>query len=119
MNVEGRIHMAIEVRLVRLACIKTETLHGPDSAYLNYNGERVAGPRDINDGESWDLGIVRPIFGVATVDLFDKDSPDADDFLGRATITTGELNLGMRNKDLKEDDAHYTLYYRVDEFVDG
>jgi hypothetical protein len=117
MNVEGRIHMAIEVRLVRLACITTED-SGADEAYLNYNGVRVAGPHDINDGETWDLGIVRPISGIATVDLFDEDSPDEDDFLGRVTITTSELNLGLRNQDMKEDDAHYTLFYRVDEVVD-
>jgi hypothetical protein len=101
-----------EVRLVRLACLTTEDSTGADEAYLNYNGQRVWSD-SINDGESREIGVFRPISGQATVDLFDEDSPDPDDFLGRITISVSELNGGLRSQDFTGDDAHYTLFYRV------
>lgn len=44
-----------------------------------------------------------------------EDSPDPDDFLGRITISESELNQGLRSQDFRGDDAHYTLFYRVDQ----
>jgi hypothetical protein len=113
MNVEGRIHMAIKVFLDRLTCITTETYHGPDKAYLLYNGVRITDSHKINDAETWELDLLKDIVGTATVDLFDDDELDPDDYLGRAEIHASELNLGLRSKDIKGDDAHYTLYYSV------
>jgi hypothetical protein len=110
--------MAIETRLVRLACQQTEDSTGADEAYLTYNGERVFGPRSINDGQSLNLGIVRPLSGQAQVALFDEDSPDADDFLGSITVSTSELNQGLRNQGFTGDGANYTLFYRVNEVED-
>jgi hypothetical protein len=110
--------MAIETRLVRLACQQTEDSTGADEAYLTYNGERVFGPRSINDGQSVTLGIVRPLSGQAQVALFDEDSPDPDDFLGIINISASELNQGLRHQNFIGDDAHYTLFYRVNEVED-
>jgi hypothetical protein len=110
--------MAIETRLVRLACQRTEDSTGADEAYLTYNGETVFGPRSINDGQSLTLGIVRPLSGQAQVALFDEDSPDADDFLGTINISASELDQGLRHQDFVGDDAHYTLFYRVNQVED-
>jgi len=107
--------MAIATHLVRLACQQTEDSTGADQAYLTYNGERVFGPRDINDGQSVRLNIVRPLDGEAKVALFDEDWPDADDFLGSITISAAELNQGLRNQDFTRDGANYTLFYSVNE----
>lgn len=110
--------MALEVRLVRLACHVTEDDIGADEPYLNYNGERVFGPRSLNDGQTATLGVVRRMTGPAAVDLFDEDSPDRDDPLGRVTIFPHEAGLGQRFQEFRGDGAHYTLFYRVSQAPD-
>jgi hypothetical protein len=96
-----------------LACIQTEDSTGADEAYLNVDGGRAWGPTDINDGETEHLGFFRPFSGSLTVDLFDEDWPDADDFLGRVVINQSEADGTRHFQDFTLDDAHYTLYYRV------
>jgi hypothetical protein len=109
--------MAAEVRLVRLTCQRTEDTTGADEAKLTYNGETVFRTR-INDGQTRTIGIVRRVNGQARVNLFDEDSPDADDFLGSITISESELNQGSRSQDFFRDGANYTLFYRVSPLED-
>ena len=111
--------MAIETRLVRLACQGTEDSTGADQACLTYDGERVFGPSSIEDGETLNLGIVRPLSGEARVALFDEDPLDTDAVLGSVTISRSELGLGLRHQDLTRNGARYTLFYRVVRVGDG
>lgn len=103
--------MSATVLLTKLACQRTQD-NSEDEAYLNYNGERVWGPEDMNDGWGKDIGVQRPIFGKADVDLFDQDDFDADDHLGRITIREEERGQGDRSQEFTRD-ANYTLFYRV------
>jgi hypothetical protein len=116
-GVATRAAQHTEVRLVRLICQQTEDSTGADEPYLLYNGVSVFGPGVLNDGQSAELGLVRPLSGEARVDLFDEDWPDADDYLGGITISAWELNQGLRSQDFTQDGAHYTLLYRVTEAI--
>jgi len=51
-----------------------------------------------------------------SIDLYDADAGwfDNDDFLGRATVFATEAGMGERTVFFTEDDAQYTLTYRVD-----
>ncbi|SPE58051.1 hypothetical protein SNS2_3691 [Streptomyces netropsis] len=101
------------VFLLTLSCQTTEDSTGADEAYLNFNGSRIFGPTSINDGESREIGVFRTFFGQATVDLFDEDSPDADDHLGGIIVRSSEAGLGQRVQAFTGDDAHYTILYEV------
>jgi hypothetical protein len=110
--------MASEARLIRLACQTTEDGTGADEAYLTFNGARIWGPTDINDGQQRSVDFVKSFNGQVRVDLFDEDSPDADDWLGGIGIGAWEQGLGTRAQTFSQDDAHYTLFYRVDQAAD-
>lgn len=105
--------MATVVKLDRLVCLDTEDTFGSDEAFLRYNGELVFGPRKIKEGQSRDINVTKPIDGVAVVQLFDDDSPDADDNLGTRQIRQNEVGTGQRSVRFDDDGANYLLFYRV------
>ncbi|MEU5049356.1 hypothetical protein [Streptomyces sp. NPDC021096] len=109
--------MAARANLFKLACQTTEDGTGADEAYLNFNGGRIWGPVDINDGQERRIDFARNFTGQCTVDLFDEDSPDADDWLGGIVITESERGLGTRVQAFTQDDAHYTIFYAVTEAI--
>lgn len=100
------------VRLQRLACLETEDSTGADEAYINYDGQRVWGPVKINDGQSREIGIVRRL-GQGRVDVFDEDSPDADDHLGTIDlIGPSEPREGSFSRDFGRG-CEYTLFWDI------
>lgn len=105
--------MSNEVRFMRLQCIRNEDWTGSDNVYLRYNGEELLAGTTMNQGDSVRINKFMPISKYATVDLFEEDWADPDDFLGRIVITEKELNGGLRSKDFRGDDAYYTLFYKV------
>lgn len=107
----------MKLRLISLFCAKTEDNTGADEPYLLVNGVKVWGSESpgLNDQETADLSAV-PVIDFNTrarVELFDEDSPDDDDLLGR--FYAGKMQLGQGEVEYKfvEDDADYTLTYEV------
>ncbi len=99
--------------LYTLMCQATQDSTGEDEAYINFNGQRVFGPTNINDAQSREIGVFRRFEGQATVDLFDEDSPDADDFLGNLIVSQGEAGQGVKIATFTGSGAHYTMSYEV------
>ena len=98
------------VQLQTLTCHRTND--GPrDEAYLLYNGQEVFGPVSINDGQSRDIGVTKPIEGQARVSLFDEDDTSSDDAMGTITISANEK--GQRFQTLTGSGARYTLFYQI------
>ncbi|PEE71099.1 hypothetical protein [Bacillus thuringiensis] len=108
--------MPNEVKLIRLQCLETED-NGRDEIYMHYNGGHVfpqgGDTVDIETGQTKEINISKPIFGEATVSLFDEDDIDEDDHLGTIVISESELNQGLRSQTFNGDDANYILFYRV------
>jgi hypothetical protein len=107
----------MKLRLISLFCSTTEDITGADEPYLLVNGVKVWGSESpgLNNGETADLSAV-PVIDFNTrarVELFDEDSPDDDDLLGR--FYAGKMQLGQGEVEYKfvEDDADYTLTYEV------
>lgn len=107
----------MKLRLISLFCSTTEDTTGADEPYLLVNGVKVWGMESpgLNNKETADLSALPVIeFGTrARVELFDLDSPDDDDLLGR--FYAGKMQLGQGEVEYKfvEDDADYTLTYEV------
>jgi hypothetical protein len=105
------------LRLISIQCIETEDSTGGDEAYLRVAGNKVWGPKSINNGGAYDLTSIEPklFVGQVEVSLFDEDSGflDDDDWLGTATITSSEAGLGNRTVFFTQDGANYKLTYRV------
>lgn len=70
--------------ITHIKCIETEDVSGADEAYLKSGSARIWGPVSLNNGESAALNVTVDVGQI--VELWDEDSPDADDFLGSNTI---------------------------------
>jgi len=108
------------LRLQSLECHQTETITGPDKAYLRVNGRTVWGPQKINDHESKDLGGVDRIEFAENcrIDLYDKDTRlpgDPDDHLGTAYVWSRQVGEGEQHLPFSGSRWSYTLHLRVEE----
>jgi hypothetical protein len=107
----------MKLRLISLYCSTTEDDLGEDEPYLLVNGVKVWGAENpgLNNGDTADLSAVPVIdFGTrARVELFDEDSPDDDDLLGRFYAGKSQVGQGELEYKFVEDDADYTLTYEV------
>jgi hypothetical protein len=105
------------LRLIGLACERTEDWTGPDEAYLKVNDRRVWGPVDVNNGQFIDLRTVGeiPFRERARVDLYDQDAGwlDRDDHLGATYARASDQGRGEREHRFAADGASYTLTYEV------
>jgi hypothetical protein len=97
------------LHLDRLHCNTTEDNTGADDAYIKVNGKRVWGPYAINDGEGLDIGVSVGFDDQAAIELWDEDSPDSDDILGRHVVRLGASGQLKFNND----DSDYDLSYRT------
>jgi hypothetical protein len=107
----------MQLRLISIFCTRTEDNTGADEPYLLVNGVKVWGSEapGLNNQQTADLSAV-PVIGFGTrarVELFDGDSPDDDDLLGRFYAGRGQLGQGEVEYKFVEDDADYTLTYEV------
>ncbi|AJF67416.1 hypothetical protein [Streptomyces vietnamensis] len=107
----------MRLRLISLHCTTTEDDHGEDEQRLLVNGVQVWGAESpgLNNGDTADLAAV-PLIDFNTrarVELFDDDSPDDDDLLGRFYVGRSQLGQGELEYKFTEDDADYTLTYEV------
>jgi hypothetical protein len=101
------------LRLISLVCHTTED-SGDDEAYLRVRGERVWGGEMSNEQEVSLEGVPSINFSRrARIDLYDEDSPDADDHLGTTYARRSHIGQGELEHEFTGDEAHYTLTFRV------
>lgn len=101
------------LRLHTLECIQTED-SGEDEAYLKVRGNTVWGGQ-MNNGWTADLQGLPEIYFYrrASIALYEEDSPDADDYLGRTYAVRSQINQGEIEFFFAEDEANYRLTYEV------
>jgi hypothetical protein len=67
--------------------------------------------KDLDDGENWRLNRSYTFNRQVEVKLWDEDSPDDDDFLGKVAIDTALKSHATAS--FTGDGAHYKLWYSV------
>lgn len=109
-----------KLKLIHLYCGKTEDNGGVDQPYLRVNDRKVWGPVSLEQGSETSLEDVQEIAfprgGSRTViRLYEKDKGvfDGDDFLGAHTAYGSEADGAERTATFTEDEANYTLTYKV------
>lgn len=103
-----------QVTFFRITCQDTQEVFS-DEPYLLYNGRLLRGPfSDVDEGESREINRVRNISGQALVELFESDSPDADDFLADHRIFESEAGEGEKAAPMRSNGVSYTLFYVVE-----
>jgi hypothetical protein len=94
--------------LDKLICHQTQDLTGADDAYIKVNGDVVSGPHRMNNGDSISVGYQSQFNDRVTIELWEHDSPDPDDLLGRHVVSPGTSGT----LPCKNDGANYDLGYR-------
>jgi len=107
---------AFEVQLIKIECLETEDLTGSDDLSLDIFPDREYENSlkfRLNNGESKTLGS-KGIFHYKhriSLLLYEHDSVDPDDFLGKITISSRDP--GENKIRFKGDGAKYDLHYKV------
>lgn len=107
------------LHLVRIKCVETEDITGPDDVYLHINGALAWGPLKMNNGEERNMEGTLPytFFEAVSLDLYDLDEGipfDDDDHLGNVMIKADEAGKGERTCSFTSDGAKYIMTYRVE-----
>src|SRR5690348_13960577 len=100
--------------LTALKCLDTEDDLGSDSCRIEDLSDGGTFPplkRDLNDGETWPIGLSFPFNDSVTVKVWDEDWPDADDLLG--TVSLGPMPLSDTVASLNGPNFHYELTYSI------
>ena len=104
-----------KLTLEKLKCYETEDWAGADECRLEVYADGAFQPptlrKTLNDGESWSLNRSCTFKNKVEVRLWDEDSPGADDFLGRANISTSLRSHAT--VPVTGDDVNYKLWYTV------
>lgn len=104
-----------KVTLESLKCYETEDWTGADECRLEVFADGALQPpplrKDLNDGQGWPLNRSYTFNSQVEVKLWDEDSPDADDLLGKVTI--GTALKSHETASFTGDDAHYKMWYSV------
>lgn len=107
--------MKKKLTLVSLKCLETEDWF-TDECRLEITVDGVKQTplaRDMSEDDVWDFGGPKEFIyqNEVKVQLLDDDDPNADDDLGTATVTIGDIGHGVA--DFTGDDAHYQLTLNV------
>lgn len=105
---------AYTIVLDRLVCYDTEDW-GADEPYLTVDGSTVWGPGSINNGQTADVNVTRTFSGSITINLYEDDWPDADDYISSIIVYEGAAGLGEQSLSFINagNGSHYTLYFHV------
>ncbi|RRS01346.1 hypothetical protein [Glycomyces terrestris] len=102
----------VEVSPLASACITSLTVHESedwgadgDEPFLRTNTGTWSAPGSMDNGST--AAVNRTVDTGTTVEAWDSDSPDPNDFIGSDTVGSGGT-LTFRG-----DDAHYTAAYRA------
>lgn len=107
---------AYEVQLIRLECLETEDITGSDDLSLDIFPDREYENSlkfRLNEGQSKTIGSKGKFHYKHRISLllYEHDSVDPDDFLGKITISSRDP--GEHKIRFKGDDAKYDLHYKV------
>jgi hypothetical protein len=113
-SLSSQTHGQSYLRLKTIKCFETESFSGPDRVYITANGSRYWGEVDMNNGDLRDLSSVADIpipSNGLTLQVWDADWPDADDWLGSNTIYSNSTspNTAVFN----QDGAYYEVTYEI------
>ncbi len=103
-----------KIILESLKCYETEDWAGADECRLEIFLDGVLQAplkNNLNDGQKWGLNRSYTFQNNVEVRLWDEDSPDRDDFLGKIVIDTNLKNHTTAS--FTGDDASYKLWYSV------
>ncbi len=98
--------------LEKIFCRRTEDSE-TDQIYIKVNGDKVWGPYDMKAGNLYNVyqNIPVKIGDKVKIELFDHDSLDPDDNLGKEVIN---VNFGEDKVEFTGDDAFYLLFYSIE-----
>lgn len=114
---EANEDLSCTLQLVKLECIQSEGYATLDAIYFKIGNQEWPSTR-LRMGPSYPNNIVDlegyadiNFSGSITIELWDDDTWDSDDFLGSNTIYCSSDDSGVVR--FTEDGASYKLYYRV------
>ncbi|MEZ4987715.1 MAG: hypothetical protein R2795_22245 [Saprospiraceae bacterium] len=114
---ENALKEVCTLQLVKLECIQAEGFVTLDAIYFKIGNQEWPSrrlrmgpsyPNNIADLEGY---VDLEFSGSITIELWDDDTWDPDDFLGSNTISCSYNNSGVAR--FTQDGANYKLYYRV------
>src|SRR5262249_28506036 len=94
-------------------CNETSDGLGADDLMINFRGERVFGPQEIDAGQTINPGVNAFFFIRGDVDFWERDSASDNDYLGGFTVHKNQIPLGEMRAQLSGDDCDYTVTYQV------
>jgi hypothetical protein len=83
---------------------------GDDEIGIVVEDDQLGKTIEISEGQRKKINTYIQFSGDAEIKLYERDSPDGDDYLGKKTIKPGKKS-GILS--FKADDAHYRLSYSV------
>jgi len=108
------------LQLIGLKCLVTEGDVFADAIYFkvdhgDYTEEWPKSRMSMSTGDYMDLRGVNSIVVDRSISfaMWDDDTFDPDDFLGKAIISCSDVGAGEKFASFTEDGAHYRLYYKV------
>ncbi len=107
---------AHELKIITLSCLETEDILGDDECELRIFIDGVLEEKlqkDLNRGKEWNINKTYSFDNGIKVELWDLDSPDADDHLGTLNVTSSRPSAAKANARLSRDGAKYDLTYAV------
>ena len=86
-----------------------------DVVALRWNGEQVA-RREMEQGETWELDVTRPLPGPATVEVVVRPNEDGsvEDVIGSVQLIGSLAGAGYQVARFNDAGARYELTYKVD-----
>ncbi len=96
-------------------CREKNDVASAGEATLQVNGVKTAGPVQIRNNESLDLGDVpdKRFRRSIKVALIDVDAIGADDYLGTVTIRRSPVGLSVQEPTFTESGADDSLFFKV------
>ncbi len=108
------------LQLIGLKCITAEGYLTPDAIYFkidhgDYVEEWPKSRMRMSAGDYIDMREVNSIAidGSVTFNMWDDDTFDSDDFLGKAVLSCRDAGAGEKIASFSEDGAYYKLYYKL------
>ncbi len=87
-----------------------EDFFGSDEIAILVEDDQLGKTREMDEGQRKKINNYIQFSGDAEIKLYERDSPDGDDYLGKKTLKPGKKK-GILS--FKRDDAHYRLSYSI------
>jgi hypothetical protein len=104
------------LHLISITCDNRDDTLNRDKPYLKVNGNTIWSGQGFARGTSQPLATVpaQSFANAADVELWEADAaPNADDFLGRYTVSASEAGAGPKTATFSQSGALYRVEYRV------